>query len=368
MLAVADASPGFTAASALFLAPDESVLPRARRRSCSPPRCWSRRWLMLSLYQGGRSVVDSDSVEWRAENLSPRQVGTPAQQAVLENIQDYFLIFYLGLLGVVLLARGARTIAERRGGMINLSYGTGRGDRVPKRPQRAGSEPALQYPACQRLRRPRALLHLPHSRDRRLSLLPEPSQREAFVLDRVGAATPIRLACQLRPETDLSFFQLFMPHAVAANASQPHHASARSALSGQRVHRHVLWGSTKLAKQLPGLTPSPVVNQPRRGMLERRSKCGGQAEPVRRRRTIGAVRARRRPADRLPPGAPCGGHDISQCRRVESVPEPRSARADPLRHRHSWQRRSFIGDRLCATTWCSPRSATPSMSAASSRT
>src|SRR6266852_1108337 len=60
---------------------------------------------MLGLYQGGRSVVDSDSVEWRAENLSPRQVGTPAEQAVLETIEDYFLIGYLGLLGLVSLAR-----------------------------------------------------------------------------------------------------------------------------------------------------------------------------------------------------------------------------------------------------------------------
>src|SRR6266699_6543494 len=76
---------------------------------------------MLGLYQGGRSVVDSDSVEWRAENLSPRQVGTPVEQGVLESIEEYFLIGYLGLLGLVLLARGARALNERRGGMITLS-------------------------------------------------------------------------------------------------------------------------------------------------------------------------------------------------------------------------------------------------------
>ena len=64
---------------------------------------------MLGLYQGGRSVVeDSDSAEWRADNLSQRQVGTPAEQAVLDSIEDYFLIGYLGLIGFVLLARGAR--------------------------------------------------------------------------------------------------------------------------------------------------------------------------------------------------------------------------------------------------------------------
>src|ERR1700692_2778330 len=44
---------------------------------------------MLGLYQGGRSVVDSDSVEWRAENLSSRRVATPAAQDALASIEDY---------------------------------------------------------------------------------------------------------------------------------------------------------------------------------------------------------------------------------------------------------------------------------------
>jgi Ferredoxin len=50
----------------------------------------------------------------------------------LDSIADYFLIFYLGLLGFVLLARGARAFNERRGAMISLSYGNGRTIRVPK--------------------------------------------------------------------------------------------------------------------------------------------------------------------------------------------------------------------------------------------
>src|ERR1700738_700213 len=69
---------------------------------------------MLGLYQGGRSVVDNDSVEWRAENLAPDKVGTWDEQAVLSDIEDYFLIGYLGLLVLVLLAKGARAIHERR--------------------------------------------------------------------------------------------------------------------------------------------------------------------------------------------------------------------------------------------------------------
>src|SRR6202050_3894336 len=88
---------------------------------------------LLGLYQGGRSVVDdSTSAEWRTENLSPRHVGTVAQQDVLDDITTYFLIFYLGLVGLVLLARGARALNESRAGMISLSYGNGRTLPVPK--------------------------------------------------------------------------------------------------------------------------------------------------------------------------------------------------------------------------------------------
>lgn len=207
---------------------------------------------MLGLYQGGRNVVESDSVEWRAKNISPREVGTPAEQQMLDRIADYFLIGYLGLVGLALLARGARALHERRAGMITLSYGNGRIVRAPK--GLSVLKASLRY-------------HVPHAsvcggrarcstcRIRVIgdcSSLPKPSQREAFVLNRVGAADPsIRLACQLRPKTDLSFFQLFTPHTVAggAQAPQPHRIGQERYLVCMFVDMR---GSTKLAeKQLP---------------------------------------------------------------------------------------------------------------------
>jgi adenylate cyclase len=207
---------------------------------------------MLGLYQGGRTVVDSASVEWRAENLSQRQVGTQAEQAVLKNIEDYFLIGYLGLVGLVLLAKGARALNERRGGMISLSYGNGKTVRVPK------GLSVLE--ASLRNNVPHASVCGGRARCSTCRIrvigdctkLPEPSQREAFVLNRVGTADPsIRLACQLRPTSDLSFFQLFMPHAVTANAQ----GSAPTRIGQERylVSMFVdMRGSTKLAeKRLP---------------------------------------------------------------------------------------------------------------------
>src|SRR5438132_3197797 len=160
---------------------------------------------LLGFYQAGRTVIaDSDDPDWRIINLSKKQVGTIAQAETLDAITDYFLIGYLGLIGFVLLARGARALHERRGGMIALSYGNGRTIRVPK--GLSVLEASLRY-------------NVPHAsvcggrarcstcRIRVIgdcSALPEPSGREAFVLNRVGAgADPsIRLACQLRPVAD----------------------------------------------------------------------------------------------------------------------------------------------------------------------
>ncbi|HEV3499902.1 MAG TPA: adenylate/guanylate cyclase domain-containing protein [Bradyrhizobium sp.] len=231
---------------------------------------------VLGLYQAGRNVVDSDSAEWRAENLSPSRVGTPAEQAVLTGIEEYFLIGYLGLIGLVLLAKGVRAMAERRGGMINLSYGNGRTVRVPK--GLSVLEASLRY-------------NVPHAsvcggrarcstcRIRVIgdcSLLPEPSQREAFVLNRVGATDPsIRLACQLRPETDLSFFQLFVPQPMSANArgSQPHRIGQERYLVSMFVDMR---GSTKLAEiQLPFDTVF-IVNRFLGAVSQAVIECGGQ--------------------------------------------------------------------------------------------
>src|SRR4051794_6394582 len=127
---------------------------------------------MLGLYQAGRTVVAvSEGGQWKADNLSQNQVGTPAEQQVLESIVDYFLICYFGLIGLVVLARGVRALAERRAGMINLSYGNGRTVRVPK--GLSILEASLRYnvPHPRVWGGPRSLLDLPNPRDRRSSFL-----------------------------------------------------------------------------------------------------------------------------------------------------------------------------------------------------
>ena len=233
---------------------------------------------MLGLYQGGRTVVQqSSSAEWQAENLSRRQIGTPAERDVIDQIIDYFLIGYVSLFGFVFVARGARLLNERRGGMINLSYGNGKTVSVPK--GLSVLEASLRN-------------NIPHAsvcggrarcstcRIRVIgdcSSLPEPSKREAFVLNRVGAgADPsIRLACQLRPNTDISFFQIFLPQTTAADLRTT--SPARVGQERYLVSMFVdMRGSTKLAEQRLPFDTVFIVNRFLGAVSQAVIECGGQ--------------------------------------------------------------------------------------------
>jgi adenylate cyclase len=231
---------------------------------------------LLGLYQAGRNVIDNDSLEWRAENLGPDKVGTPAEQTVLTRIEDDFLIGYFGLLGLVLLAKGVRAVGERRGGMINLSYGNGRTVRVPKGLSVLEASLRCQVPHASvcggRARCSTCRIRVIGD----ASALPAPSPREAFVLDRVGASDPsIRLACQLRPETDLSFFQLFMPQPMSAHAhaSQSHRIGQERYLVSMFVDMR---GSTKLAEKALPFDTVFIVNRFLGAVSQAVIECGGQ--------------------------------------------------------------------------------------------
>jgi adenylate cyclase len=174
---------------------------------------------LLGLIQGAREVLQlSAQPDWYAANLAPQRLGTPPQRAMLDAIIVWFVIGYATLLGLILVARGVRSLRERRGGSITLSYPNGVTVEVPK--GLSVLEASLRN-------------NLPHAsvcggkarcstcRIRvvgDLTRLPKPSHREAFVLDRVGASIDpsVRLACQLRPQHDLAFFLVFPPQVSAA--------------------------------------------------------------------------------------------------------------------------------------------------------
>lgn len=207
---------------------------------------------LLGIYQGGRSIeIESDDRDWRTQNLGRRQVGTVAENNTLDRIAGGLTMGYFGLLGLVLAARGVRAWRERRGGMIALSYGNGKTVRVPKGLSVLEASLRHNVPHASvcggRARCSTCRIRVIGDHD----ALPTPSQREAFVLTRVGTADPsIRLACQLRPTSDLSFFQLFTPHMHATDGA------STSAAIGQERYLVSLFvdmrGSTQLAeKRLP---------------------------------------------------------------------------------------------------------------------
>ncbi|WGS22081.1 MULTISPECIES: adenylate/guanylate cyclase domain-containing protein [unclassified Bradyrhizobium] len=208
---------------------------------------------MLGIYQGGRATIaDANDPAWRQRELSVRSLGTAAEGEVLDKITNGLTIGYLGLLGLVVIARGVRALLERRGGMIALSYGNGRTVRVPKGWSVLEASLRNNVPHASvcggraRCSTCRIRIVGDHAN------LPEPSPREAFVLHRVGSDDPsIRLACQLRPTADLTFFQLFLPHTMSANA----HATNPARIGQERylVSMFVdMRGSTQLAeKRLP---------------------------------------------------------------------------------------------------------------------
>ena len=231
---------------------------------------------LLGLYQGGRSVVkESASAEWRAANLAQGKIGTPEQADMLERIVDVLLIGYLGLLGFVVAARGVRALNERRRGMITLSYGNGRTIRVPK--GLSVLEASLRYQV------PHASVCGGRARCSTCRIrvigdctsLPVPSNREAFVLNRVGTGSDpaIRLACQLRPETDISFFQIFLPQTAAAGPAGPSHIGEERYLVSMFVDMR---GSTRLAENRLPFDTVFVVNRFLGAVSQAVIECGGQ--------------------------------------------------------------------------------------------
>jgi adenylate cyclase len=202
---------------------------------------------MIGAHHGAREVTKlAAQPQWRAQFLRPLP---PPQRDFIDNITlFYFPIVYLGAIVLVFAARGVRALRERSGGVITLTY--------PDRRVRAPKGLTV-LDASLRHRIPHANVCGGRARcstcrirvisDR--SVLPRPSRREQFVLARVGAAndSAIRLACQLRPQTDIAFIPVLPPHVGADFVRN----GARADVGEERyiVSMFVdMRGSTKLAE------------------------------------------------------------------------------------------------------------------------
>jgi adenylate cyclase len=167
---------------------------------------------MIGAHHGGREVAQlGQNPDWRKQNL--RGI-PPAQRQIIDSITlFYFPIAYGAAIVLVFAARGVRTLRERRRGMVTISY-PDRQVRVPKGLSILEASLRFKIPHASvcggRARCSTCRVRVVSDR----SGLPPPSGREAFVLDRVGvAANPaIRLACQLRPQSDVSVIPILPPN------------------------------------------------------------------------------------------------------------------------------------------------------------
>ena len=202
---------------------------------------------MLGAHQGAREVIRlAAQPSWRAEHVKPIP---PGERSVLDEITlFYFPIAYLSLIGLVFVGRGVRALRERRRGMITVSY-PDRQVRVPKGLSVLEASLRFNVPhACVCGGRARcSTCRVRVISDR--GALPRPSGREAFVLSRVGtgADPAIRLACQLRPSSDVAVIPV-LPTNANANYVRNRH---RINIGEERyvVSMFVdMRGSTKLAE------------------------------------------------------------------------------------------------------------------------
>jgi len=167
---------------------------------------------MLGTVQGAREVLQlARQPQWLAQHVT--SMPAPQRATVDEIMLFWFPIAYVIAILLVFAARGVRALLERQRGMFTISY-PDRQIRVPKGLSILEASLRHKIPHASvcggRARCSTCRVRVVSDR----SALPPPSQREAFVLARLGAgeALSIRLACQVRPQSDVSIIPIIPPH------------------------------------------------------------------------------------------------------------------------------------------------------------
>ena len=230
---------------------------------------------LLGAHHGAGEVIAlARDPQWRAQNLHPI---TPAQRALLDSLTYFYIpVGYTTALALVFLARGVRVLLERRRGMFTLSY-PDRQVRVPKGLSvlEASLRHGVPHASVCGGRARCSTCRVRVVSDR--STLPRPSGRESFVLQRVGAGgdSSIRLACQLRPRTDVAVIPVLPPNVGAEFVR----ARRRINIGEERyvVCMFVdMRGSTKLSEERLPFDVVFLINRFVEAASEAISEAGGQ--------------------------------------------------------------------------------------------
>jgi adenylate cyclase len=234
---------------------------------------------LLGYYQGGQQTLLSvQDPAWLARNFSPEHDGTPAQNMVLLEERTRTLAFLAAALAATLSARGFRQWRERRVGSIRLTYP----DRTIRAPRGFSVLDAS------------LINNIPHAhvcggRGRcstcririlgSLTGLPAPSAAEQAVLERIHAAPGIRLACQLRPTSDIAFVPMLSPYATSVDAYRT--GAVSSGVERYMVIMFVdMRGSSRLAERRLPYDTVFIINQFLNAVSSAVLSAGGEPNQV----------------------------------------------------------------------------------------
>jgi len=180
---------------------------------------------LLGFADGGREVLRfADKSGWVELAIATAHAPKSAERALLERTAEAILLVFAASLVLTLLARLLRQARENRGSVVRVRYPDGRivisplGYSVLEMSRSAGIPHASVCGGRGRCSTCRVRIL------EGLQLLPVASAEEVVVLKRVGAAPNVRLACQLRPTSDLSILPLLPANAAARDGfGQPDH-------------------------------------------------------------------------------------------------------------------------------------------------
>jgi adenylate cyclase len=177
---------------------------------------------LLGAIQGARQVAALAQTDpaWLADLRKTGFAAHPDVAAALWTITLWSWGGYAAALALVLMARGARGLVERRGGTVRIIYPDGRAVRIPKglsvldASRRAGIPHASICGGRARCTTCRVRVLLGSES------LPPLSPAEIRALAPLGADRAVRLACQLKPMADISVWPLMPPAATVRDHDQ----------------------------------------------------------------------------------------------------------------------------------------------------
>jgi adenylate cyclase len=178
---------------------------------------------LLGFAQAGREVdyLLAQDPKWIEALYRSTKALQPGQGQDLVDFRDGIIYVFWACLGAVLLARGLRHVIERRR-RVRISYPDGREVQVPRgfsvleASRYAGIPHASVCGGRGRCSTCRIRV------SGAVSALPAASAAEQRLLERVGAAPNMRLACQLRPQGNVSVTPLLPANAQARDGcAQP---------------------------------------------------------------------------------------------------------------------------------------------------